>query len=331
MLIFKGLALHFSSSVYHNLCRPINFLMRVFQIIVALLAFHFSAVAQEYLLGTPMRVLDFGEIYSTYSWDESTKKTIAAEFGILPEDLARHASESGWPTGIASLDARARNKQQMNDYTLFFMEMLNEHVALLLAPRAENGSMPADMRPANDIFFVINVFAIEENSLETSEENHQGFAAQMEAITQDFKYGFSNVVNGILEKDIDGMAIYYGTQVPMDGADEIFFLEDLMSASTQFHAGFPGHTDPAKALVNYQNLVRKVEALSLSCCTMTKSTEIVTGNSRRQPFYTLDPHGKLAPEYKNMVIEMSLERGETFDDEGQILDYWFPVLAVYER
>lgn len=303
--------------------------MRFMLISLAVLVLGTTANGQDFTVGTPIRVLNFGEMYSTYAWEESTKKTIAADFGYVPETLALNASEAGWPEGIASLDARARNKNLMYDYTLFFMDMLNEHVAIVLAPRAENSTMPADMRPVNDIFFIVNVHAIEEKSMEAPTESYQGFAAQMEAITQDFKNGFSNVVNEILHEDVDGLAIYYGTQVPMDGADEIYFLEDLMSSSTIFHVGFPGHTDPAKALVAYQALVRKVEGLSLGCCTMTKSGETVEGNTRHQPFLTHDPKGNLAPEYKNMVIEVSLERGETFDDEGQILDFWIPVLAVY--
>jgi hypothetical protein len=305
--------------------------MRLMLVLLAVLRLGTIASGQDFAIGTLIRVLNFGEVYSTFTWDESTKKTIAAEFGYLPETLVFNASESGWPVGIASLDARARNKRLMDDYTLFFMDMMNEHVAILLAPKAENSSMPADMRPVNDIFFIINANAIEVKSMEAPAVSSQGFAAQMEAITQDFKNGFSNVVNEIIHQDTDALLIYYGTQVPMDGADEIFFLEDLMSASTIFHAGFPGHIDPANALAAYQELVRKVEALTLGCCNMTKSAETVEGNTRRQPFFTDASKGNVALEYKSMVIEVSLERGETFDSEGQILDFWIPVLAVYER
>ncbi len=303
--------------------------MRFILVSLAVLMLGTTASGQPFTVGTPIKVLNFNEIYATYAWEENTRQIISEGFGTQTDDIVKNSSEAGWPVGIASLDARSRNKEQMYDYTLFFLAMMNDHVAILFAPQVENSFMPEDMRPADDIFFIINVHAIEEESTEFSAPITLGFAAQLDEITQDFRNGFANVTNHALEEDKDRMVIYYGTLVPLDGMEEIYFIEDLMSASMIFRAGFPGHTDPAVALPAYRELVRKVEALTLTCCPLAKNEEETTGNSRRQIFRAYDPKGKLDVAYQNMVIEVILERGETFDNEGQILDYWMPVLYVY--
>jgi len=304
--------------------------MRSILFFLAVLMLGTTANSQPFDVGAPIKVLDFNHLYSNYAWDETTKKAIYEEFGEMVNDVVKQSNEAGWPVGIASLDARTRNRALMHDYTLFFMAMLNEHVAILFAPKIENSNMPEDMRPAEDMFFIVLVNAIEEQSLYPPDISTEGFAAQMEEITKDFKNGFANVVNQILHQDLDALTVHYGTMVPIDGADEIYYIEDLMAASTILQAGFPGHTDPANGLITYYELVRKVEALKLTCCpVLVKEVEGEKGNRRRQIFKTHDPNGKLDAAYQNMVIEVGLELGETFDNEGQILDFWIPMLYIY--
>src|SRR5690606_2265434 len=124
---------------------------------LAVLMLGTTASGQPFTVGTPIKVLNFNEMYSTYAWEENTRQIISEGFGTLTDDIVKNSSEAGWPVGIASLDARSRNKEQMYDYTLFFLAMMNDYVAILFAPQVENSFMPEDMRPAHDIFFIINV------------------------------------------------------------------------------------------------------------------------------------------------------------------------------
>ncbi len=311
--------------------------MRLMNVVVVMLFAISTVIGQEFALGSLIKIKDFGEMYSTFNWETANVAALKANLG---EDMAnkvvKKSVESAWPAGIASLGARNQNRSLMAGYTTFYLTALDEHRAILFVPAVENSWMAPDMQPVGDIYFVINSHAIEVKDIGTATypptpSTTDGFAAQLEEITQDFQNGFMNVTNQVLQEDADGLVIYYGTQVPLDGADELYFYEDLLSAATSFHAGFPGHLDPANGLKAYQELVRKVEGLTLSCCHLAKNEEQVLGNTRRQPFHTYDPNGKVSVFYEGMIIEVGLEQGETFDNEGQILDFWIPALTIYEQ
>lgn len=290
-----------------------------------------SATGQAFAVGTPIKVIDYGELYSTYNWGEAERAVVNAIYGDLAEDVIASSRETGWPAGIANFDVRSTNREKMNGYTLFFLTMLNDYTAILLVPEVENSFMPEDMQPEDDIYFIVTLKGIEAKPTGVAAPISKGFAAQMDEITQDFKNGFANVTNAIIHEDEEGFSFYYGTLVPLDGSDEIYFIEDLMAASTIFHAGFPGNTDPAVAQVAYRELVSKVEALNLSCCPLAKDEELVVGNSRSQTFRPFNPKGNLDVAFQNMVIEIRLEQGETFDNDGQILDFWIPVISIFEQ
>ncbi|GEM_PF-5597132 len=309
--------------------------MRMINVVVVTLFSIATIFGQGFVLGSLIKVKDYGELYSTFKWEPAQMAMLKANLGDATANaVIQKSTEAAWPKGIASLGTRAQNRASMTDYTTFYLTALDEYRAILFVPAVENSWMAEDMKPVGDIYFVVNSHAIELKNIGTATyppapATFNDFAAQLDEITRDFKNGFANVINQIIGEDVGALVVYYGTQVPLDGTDELYFVEDLMAETTMFHAGFPGHLDPANGLKAYQELVRRVEALKLSCCPLSKGEEIARGNRRQQPFRAHDPKGLMEVGYQNMAIEVALDRGETFDSEGQILDFWIPVLYVY--
>lgn len=310
--------------------------MKVFQFIVALLAFHFSAVAQKYQVGTPIRVLDYGQLYSTYNWDEDAQAALNTQLGSLAEAVILNSVESAWPEGIASLDARSANQAAFAGYTLFYLTTLATGQVVLFVPAIENSMMPAGMAPPKDIYFIISESATEAGMKPPSTsapdlEPAVGFGASMETLTQDFPNLFINLFNSEYQEDVDGLVTFHGCNFTMEDAELMYFIDDLLAGSTIFRAAFAGNEDPAKTLVTYSKLVRMVEALKLNCCPLLKATEIVAGNKHTQLFHVNYAGTKINIDYQGMAIEVSTEQTEEMLEDGNVGSVWVPVIYIYEE
>lgn len=295
-----------------------------------------AAIGQTTVTRTPVKILDFGQMYTTFDWKPEPTADLKTSLGdALAATVIRASNESAWPPGIASLGERAKNRAEMSAYTAYYIARVSKSVAVLVVPAAENRDMPADMQPTSDIYFLIldNGIEFEDETEPMASEiaSTEGFAAQINEIAQDFANGFVNVVNMQIDESEDGMVVMYGTLVPLEGTTALYFIEDLFAATTNFHAEFPGSTDPAVALKSYQALILKIESLQLTCCGLSKLDELVNGNRRRQIFNTSDSKGNMEQAFQNMAIEISIEQGETFDKNGQLVTFWIPVLDIYEH
>ncbi|MDO8365791.1 MAG: hypothetical protein Q7T20_03260 [Saprospiraceae bacterium] len=295
----------------------------------------------QHIQRTPARILDFGQLYSTFDWKAEYKAELVSKLGsAFAETVIAGSKESAWPAGIASVMVRAENRPKMAGYIVYFLTSLQENVAIMVVPATENAGMPANMKPASDFYLVVSKSAIALNDRGNPQHSaridpdisiFRNFSVELNYIVEDFDDDFINMVNQILQEDLDAMVIQYGSMAPMEGSTGVYFMEDLMGASTSFYADYPGSTDPAVTLKFYKTLVKQVEGAKLSCCSLSKQEEQVNGNRRRQVFQTYDPAGKLNVAFQNMVIEVHIEQGETFDAKGQLVSNWIPVLSVYEQ
>lgn len=296
-----------------------------------------AVFAQPSVSRTPAKVIDFGQMYSTYNWDEENTAALRAKVGnALTEKIVLASVESAWPSGIASLTERNNNRSKMAAYTVYYLTTFNESIVVLQVPATENRGMSADMQPASDIYFIINKSGVELNpastvTVVTVPDAAEGFAAQMNLITENFSDGFVSLTNELLQEDEEGFMLIYSSRVMLEGATQIYFIEDLLAASTIFHAEFPGSADPAVALKVYRGLVQKIGTLKLSVCGLVKQDEQVEGNRYSQFFSTSEKQGKIDIAYENMIIEVSIEQGETFDNAGQLISNWVPVITIYEN
>ncbi len=289
---------------------------------------------------TPAKVLDFGQLYSTFNWDEATTQELTTALGAaLAANVVAASVESAWPSGIASLEGRTENRPQMVNYKLYYLTTVDGK-AVMLAPAAENRHLPATLQPANDIYFLLSSSAVEINGQASPKTTPPAsvpmvasgsFQDQMNVLVNGYADGFIMLTGGQIDEDEDGLVIQYESTVVLENAVSGFFLEDLLSATTSFHAEYPGSTDPKVALKTYLQLISKVEALKLKACKLSKNKEEVEGNVRSQVFQAYDPAGNLALAYQHMNIEVRIVQGETVDKSGKTVSDWYVMLEVYER
>ena len=301
----------------------------------------FDAFGQPTVTLVPARILDFGELYSTFDWGEESKAELRSKLGDeLAAKVMAASNEAAWPSGIASLEGRTENRAKMAAFNLNHLITLADNKAVLVAKVADNPGLSENMKINSDIYFVVNANVVELNGPSKSYPNttlpqepatDQDFSIQLNQITQDFDEGFVNLTGSQIGEDEEGMIVSYGSRVPLEGSSEIYFTEDLLSASTTFIANFPASTDPATTLKIYRNLVKKIEGTNLSCCSLSKQVEQADGNRYSQSFSAYDPTGKLHRDYQNMIVEVRIEQGETFDSKGQLVSKWIPVVSVYEQ
>jgi hypothetical protein len=304
----------------------------------ALLLCSATLAAQPAITRTTARVTDFGQLYSTFSWEPAAMAELETKLGpALAKTVMAASNEAAWPAGIASLNGRIENREGMNAYTLYHIATLQENKVVLLAPALENRNMPGSMQPASDIYFIVGLQGVELSGISVTVKTTiadppraESFATQLEMLTRDFSEGFINMKGEQTDEDEEGMTYQYASRVHLEGASQVYFMEDLMSASTVFQAVFPGSTDPAIALKAYRNLVRQVEALKLTCCPLSKKDERVDGNRHSQSFQAYDPNGRLEVAYQSMILEVYLVQGETTHN-GQMVSNWIPMLSIYEN
>lgn len=96
-------------------------------------------------------------MYSTFNLlTESKAAYLKGYWGNTDfEYVAKYCKEENWPSGISSLSARDKVRAQMNNYKAYRIAEFDGK-CILKIPADENKFMPYDMRPAQDIFFVIN-------------------------------------------------------------------------------------------------------------------------------------------------------------------------------
>jgi hypothetical protein len=108
--------------------------------------------------GKKIRITDPGELYSTYSLaeDEAALAALAKAGyrGQALDDLLARAVESAWPAGIRELDDRISRPDELMRYRARRICTFGDKAVLLIRAR-DNSQMPPDMRPAEDIYFVI--------------------------------------------------------------------------------------------------------------------------------------------------------------------------------
>lgn len=306
--------------------------MKTLFTVLALLAFQLTVAAQKMAIGTPVHVLDYDQLYSTFAWQPEVKTALQVELGSMADEIVIKSNEAAWPIGIASLDARTENRALMGAYTVFYITTLSSGQAVLFVPSVENSSMIAGMAPVEDIFFIISGNALEEDDLQPVAipiENVLEFNAAMETLSQHFLTSFMALTTLESQEEEEGMVILHGSSVFIESAEQVYFYEDVLSATTGFRAGFVPDENPAVALVTYNQLLEKVEALKLSCCQLTKGAETIVLNSRSQVFHVVNPNPNSSTEYQSMVIEVGIEQGETYTVDFEIVSVWVPVIYIY--
>jgi hypothetical protein len=173
-----------------------------------------------------------------------------------------------------------------------------------------------------------NVTATGQTTVTGEPANESDFGKQMDEITLDFRHSFKNVFGERLEQDKGVLEVMYRSRVPLEGAEEVnlFVMGDDFPV---LNALFSGSPDTVIALKECRELVRKIEALTLTCCILSKNEEQVDGNVFSQTFWVSYVKGKPDVAYQDMVIMVKLAQTEVFEGDG-FVDFWCPMLIIYK-
>lgn len=120
----------------------------------------YSALA----LGDAVTVTDFGDLYSTYDFEDSDSKQIIAAVGRPDYTLINEfCREDAWPKAISGFSDRQTNRPKMYNYNVEFVCTFGagSNYAIIKAPVSKNKHMTGDFKLVNDIYFVIAAKSIE--------------------------------------------------------------------------------------------------------------------------------------------------------------------------
>lgn len=305
--------------------------MRYIPILIAFLFFAKAAQTQPFFYTEAMRIIDPAGLTDTLNWTLSMQAELITALGQeTAEAIVRNSVPAAWPVGIATEEARLINHDQFAKYITFYITTIHGHLALLLVPFIENSYLQIDMRPATDIYFVVQLQAVASNKA-LDQGTAPDFAKEMEVLTLDFKNNFAKLTTTEVQEPMYGLPRITGCNVGLAGAYEVYFYEDvLLGDRFAFRAAFNGgHTELDSVYNTYLQLVDQVAALTLSCCQLSKLEESVTGNTRVQRFEVIDRYGDLNPDYENMIIEVVIEEMEVYNEKEEYVNGWEPRLYIY--
>jgi len=132
--------------------------MKHFLLLNFLLAFAAFAYAQK---GKPVKIIDPGELYSTYEFTEDEKAELKKQVKEAEYDkILNHYTEKKWPAGIDDLNERTDNPDKIKQYKVWIIATLQDKYVLKI-PSAKNKHMPDEMVDDFDFYFVIGKSGVE--------------------------------------------------------------------------------------------------------------------------------------------------------------------------
>ena|ERR1044072_2525223 len=139
---------------------------------VALLLFAASCNTISNTAGTKFKkvtITDPGELFSTYHLKEDPDAVAAinAVKGITEsekDDIYKYATEENWPDGMATLQARLDNREEIKKYNAYlvtsFLTHQNKKMHIIKVPQSKNAHMKGKMALDHDIYIVISDLGI---------------------------------------------------------------------------------------------------------------------------------------------------------------------------
>ncbi|TXI84105.1 MAG: hypothetical protein E6Q37_09070 [Crocinitomicaceae bacterium] len=106
------------------------------------------------------KIVNPGALYSSYDFEEDHGKLKPAiRVSGSSADVTRiitYSNETNWPAAMQQLDSRISNRANIQLYTVYKILHTSDY-CILIVPAAENKHMPENMRPSQDIFFIMTL------------------------------------------------------------------------------------------------------------------------------------------------------------------------------
>ncbi len=303
--------------------------------------------------GTPAKINSTGGMYSDYDLNTSASALRSKLGSTLFDEVATYCKDDNWPEGIKTFEGREKVRSRMNDYKAY---MIAEHDAkyILRIPASENGFMPYDMRPAHDIYFVINKtdVTVGKSSTGSSAEygtsnafldsrpaspnynNVVGFAAQLNALMEAYPGNFENIKGDKLpenSKDIFKTEEWY-SKVKLEGSEKTIVRKEWLGSTCSVQAYYNDYKNKDDAMNKYRELVKKVKDTAMPCCTMVQNDEYTSSEITSTAWLPFDLGGKMGPGYDKIILEVRVIKLLDIDKETfTTSDKWFVSLSVYKQ
>lgn len=105
-------------------------------------------------------IVDPGSLYSSYDFEADPGQLKSAiRLTGTNADLAKiikYSNEANWPIAMQQLDSRLANRSSIQLYKVYKI-LHTSNFCILIVPTAENKHMPENMRPKQDIYFIMNL------------------------------------------------------------------------------------------------------------------------------------------------------------------------------
>lgn len=141
-------------------------------LLLLLLPFSFHAQVKK----VKATIVNPGSLYSTYDFEADAgmlKPAIKLQGGSdILSDIIRYSNQANWPAGMKELDSRLAKKELIKKYTAYKIVKTADY-CILLIPAAENKQMAQDMRPARDIYFVMELMGADFEGNHPSEKQEE--------------------------------------------------------------------------------------------------------------------------------------------------------------
>jgi hypothetical protein len=138
----------------------------------ALLLFVASCKTMSNVTGTKLSkvtITDPGELFSTYELEDDAAGVAALNAlpGLSAEekaDIYKYSTEANWPTGMATLESRQKNRELIKKYNAYmltsFTNSSNRKISILEVPKSKNSSISGEMALDHDIYIIITDMGI---------------------------------------------------------------------------------------------------------------------------------------------------------------------------
>lgn len=308
--------------------------------------------------GVPAKINSTGGMYSTYNLNNSASALRNQLGDALFDEVAVYCREDSWPEGIKTFSNRDKVRSSLNDYKAYMIAEYDGKYILRI-PVAENKFMPYDMRPAHDIYFVINKTDVTVSNsysgsttttttkdygtsnafLDTrpasnSNTNVVGFAAQLNALMEAYPTNFQNIKGDKLPEDPKDMfkTEEWYSKIKLEESEKTIVRKEWLGSSCSVQAYYKEYKSKDDATAKYRELVKKVQDAALPCCSMAQGDEYTSTELTSTAWLPFDLSGKMGPGYDNIVLEVRIIKLLDIDTKTYTTsDKWFVSLSVYKQ
>jgi len=294
--------------------------MRYILLLYVLLFSVSISAGQTFSMLSDITIVDSSLLHSNFKWTEVTMEELNSNPNVKSA-IIETSNESTWPMGISTLDNRKKNKDKFRDYSVYYTTTIRKNIAVLWVPAAENNSMPEDMRPMHDIYFLIEEEGIADLNL----------ANDLNVITNAYKNSFVDLMGDEIQEATEYTPKLTACKVGLDNAYQLFFYIDATSGRTCFKADFPSNDNIDLTILSYKNIVNKLNGLSLDCGQLEKEDEIIEGKVHSQAYRIKQSDLNYSKVYEGLIVYVTTEQIEAFNDNGDIVKEWEVALYIYEN